>query len=70
VKYVTEHEWNHPVIIAGETQKPRTIEMLKRIATLKDPDGFWKEKDFREALKKRKKLSQRLQLWLLKIFCQ
>lgn len=60
VKYIAEHKWEHPVVIAGETQKPRAIEMLKRIATLKDPAGAWKDPAFQDALNKIKEVNPKI----------
>lgn len=50
VKYIAKYKWSHVVVVAGETQTPRTKEMLQRIDVLEDPAGAYKEEEFREAL--------------------
>lgn len=52
IKYIAEHNWQHPVVVAGETQNARAEEMLRQIGTLQDPAGAWKDPDFRAALEK------------------
>ncbi len=56
VKYIARNRWEHPVVVAGETQKPRTVEMLNQIATLRDPGGAWNDPEFRAALEEMKNL--------------
>ena len=50
VKYLAQNQFKHAVVVAGETQKPRTEEMFRQIATLQDPAGAWKDPEFRAAL--------------------
>ncbi len=50
IKSIQKYGWQHVAVVATETQKPRTIEMLRQIETLVDPRGASKEPVFREAL--------------------
>lgn len=56
LRYVAKYEWKHPVVVAGESQKLRAEEMFRQLDTLQDPDGAWRDPEFREALEKAKNL--------------
>ena len=60
IKYIAENRWNHVVVMAGETQKPRAEEMLRQIETLQDPANAWNEADFRAALEEIKKIDPKI----------
>lgn len=60
IKYIADYNWQHPVVVAGETQKARAEEMLRQIATLQDPAGAWKDPEFREALEKVQQTSPKI----------
>ncbi|HLG90748.1 MAG TPA: ElyC/SanA/YdcF family protein [Candidatus Saccharimonadales bacterium] len=52
VKYMAQYDWQHVVVVAGETQKGRAQLMLEQLATLQDKDAAWKEPEFRAALER------------------
>lgn len=60
VKYIAKEGWEHPVVVAGETQRPRAEEMLRQIETLHDPAGAWQDPEFRAALKKVKEIHAKI----------
>lgn len=60
IKYISEHQWKHVAVVAGETQKPRAMEMFRQISTLQDPAGAWKDPVFRKALEVFKQLQPKI----------
>jgi hypothetical protein len=60
IKYIAEYRWKHTVVVAGETQLPRTEEMFRQIGTLQDPAGAWKDPDFRAALEEVSKMKSKI----------
>ncbi len=60
VKYIAKEGWEHSIVVAGETQRPRAEEMLRQIETLQDPAGAWKDPEFRAALKKLKEIQPKI----------
>lgn len=60
IKYIAKNQWNHVVVVAGETQKARAEEMLRQIAILQDPAGAWQDPDFRAALEEIKTINPKI----------